>query len=428
MNKKTLELPDIFIAGTLFLFTVWEALCGFILHFDAAARIPHILLYISLITALVFCNGLQLLKNSMLPLGMWLVWAVYSVSNACIKSYGITGFDSIPYFIWLFTAKWIYMMLILIMLRRHERFTMSVLSGALILIAGLFMFFGEEEALSNEGHVRLFAEGVINPNSVAFSCVVLLILALYWLVGIPRRIFPGILCAIVTTAVIVITVSRTAAVSALVVLLTAIFIWLHGKKLPMFKIICLTVLISAISWLLLSCIKPVQDSAIMYRFNVRTYEIEQFELENNLLTRIMGERSVYFYEGMELFRIDPLTGIGMNNYIIYSSYELRCHVEYIAQLVEGGIIGAALYCCWLLTLLLPLRFRNATTQSLLLYYCSAAALLLYGVGSYTSMKDSFYILCALVLYSKLKPEDFPPEKQSDAGAVLVNDDNLKDDF
>ena len=364
----------------------------------------------------------------MLPLGMWLLWTAYSVINVCTKSDSVIGFDSIPYFIWLFAAKGIYMLLILLMLKRHERFTMGFLSGALLLTAGLFMFFGKEEAFGDEEHMRLFAEGVINPNAVAFSCVVLLILAIYWLLGIPRRIFPGVLCSIVTAAVIVMTVSRTAAVSALVVLLIAIFIWLRSKKLPMFKIICLTVLITAISWLLLSCIKPVQESAIMYRFNIRTYEIEQFELENNLLTRIMGERSVYYYEGMELFRINPLTGIGMNNYIIYSSYDLRCHVEYIAQLVEGGIIGAALSCCWLLTLLLPMRFRNVTTQSQLLYYCSAAALLLYGVGAYTSLKDSFYILCALVLYSKLKPEEVPPEKDTAAGAVQINDDNLKDDF
>ena len=140
-NIKTLTLPDMFIAGSLFLFVIWEILEGFVLNFDAAARIPHFLLYAAFIAALLFCDGIKLLRKFLLPLGMCLIWMLYNIADVCIRFDAIIGFASKPYFIWLFTAKLVFLMLLLIMLQRHERFILGVLNWSLIVISLLFLYY-----------------------------------------------------------------------------------------------------------------------------------------------------------------------------------------------------------------------------------------------------------------------------------------------
>ena len=408
-NTKTLSLPDMFIAGSLFIFIIWETLSGFILKIDAAARIPHILLYTSFIAALLFCDGIRLLCKFTLPLSICLLWMLYNIANVCIRFNSVVGYASKPYFIWLFAAKLVFLLLLLIMLQRHERFMLGILSCSLLVITVLFLCFSEKKIFSSEGHTRLFAHEIINPNSAAFTCVIILILSFYWLFSSSPQRFFGVACGILAVVTIFLTVSRTAAITAIIVVPLALFSFLRDKKayfmVKLFTSIAAILTLSA----LLSSSSIMEKSALSYRFNYRTFELEQFQLEDNLLTRVFGERSIYFYEGVELFENNPLWGVGYNNYILYSKYGTRCHVEYITQLAEGGIFGAALYLLFLLSVILPVLIgHNTPFKQRLFYYCGGLAMLLFGAGAFTSMKDNFYILCALTLYSKLSvPENDP---------------------
>ena len=189
----------------------------------------------------------------------------------------------------------------------------------------------------------------------------------------------------------------------------ALFSFWRDKKVYL-KLKLLTVAAAILTlWALLSSPAVMQQSSLSYRFNYRTFELERFQIEDNFLTRIMGERSIYFYEGIDLFENEPLWGIGYNNYILYSRYGTHCHIEYMAQLIEGGIFGLAFYISFLLSMILPMRINNNSPfKQRLFYYCCGLSMLLFGIGAFTSMKDNFYILCALTLYSKLPaPENDP---------------------
>ena len=76
----------------------------------------------------------------------------------------------------------------------------------------------------------------------------------------------------------------------------------------------------------------------------REDEIQNSQFDDSIITRTLGERSGYVFEGYEIWQDFPWFGVGYGNYIYYSySRSYRNHVEYMSQLSEGGIFGILLY-------------------------------------------------------------------------------------
>ena len=69
----------------------------------------------------------------------------------------------------------------------------------------------------------------------------------------------------------------------------------------------------------------------------------QYNVENNVFLKAMGDRAPQYILGTELFMENPVTGIGLTNFQRKSGYPYRLHTEYMVQICECGIIGSILF-------------------------------------------------------------------------------------
>lgn len=63
---------------------------------------------------------------------------------------------------------------------------------------------------------------------------------------------------------------------------------------------------------------------------------------NALLMKVLGDRSVQYYTGLQIYHEHPVFGIGLNNFSDVSQQSIRLHTEYIIHLCENGFVGFCL--------------------------------------------------------------------------------------
>ena len=105
--------------------------------------------------------------------------------------------------------------------------------------------------------------------------------------------------------------------------------------------------------------------------------------------------------GTEIFLLRPWTGCGFRNFIMYNPRGFSCHVEYIAQLAEGGIISFILF----LLIFVPMFIKSGIYQAfyrhrteMYLAFMFTLSLLLFCVASIISFKLDSYIILVLADY------------------------------
>lgn len=59
--------------------------------------------------------------------------------------------------------------------------------------------------------------------------------------------------------------------------------------------------------------------------------------------KFVGDRALQYILGWELFLENPLTGIGLRNFMALTGFPVPLHSEYMVQLCEGGIVGSSIY-------------------------------------------------------------------------------------
>ena len=83
----------------------------------------------------------------------------------------------------------------------------------------------------------------------------------------------------------------------------------------------------------------------------------KFETGNAVLD-MFGDRGFFYYQGWEVFKDQPLTGVGLEQFKYYNQLELDQHSEYMIQLTELGLIGFVLFFAFYYLLFKHLKFLN----------------------------------------------------------------------
>ena len=87
----------------------------------------------------------------------------------------------------------------------------------------------------------------------------------------------------------------------------------------------------------------------------------------------LGERSKYYYFGFEIFKENPISGIGLWNYKSYSQTYNVLHPEYLIHLTEGGVIAFSLFCIFYYSII----NRLIKTKKKLLQHKKKLSLMIY---------------------------------------------------
>ena len=394
---KRWDLRECFIFLSLFIYTPWPSFQGFLLKVDGAARLPNTLIYISLV--LVLCFYSKNLKNFLLPLTVWGIWTTYTIINSAFQGDMVTEKWTVPFFAFLLCGKLAYFTVLLAMLQYKRFITLNVVAWSLLTSCLLYMSFSHTVLHGAAEFERLFSD-VVNANEIAFSGVALTTICIYFLLKPkPYRIL-GICGTLLGIILISNTASRTAFISVVPPLFVG-FWYLIRKHLSLsgsvFASLLMLAVVAAPAWNYIE-----EKTVVGQRFQYIEQEAESLKLQEGVVTDLLGERAIYYYEGLEIWERSPVFGIGYGNYFLLSRTGTRCHIEYMAQLSEGGIVGAFIYALFLLTMLAaPVRYNFSDSVKLTLAektlsVGSLLAVLMFNIGLATAMHNDFYVLCACV--------------------------------
>ncbi len=134
----------------------------------------------------------------------------------------------------------------------------------------------------------------------------------------------------------------------------------------------------------------VDNTKVGERLKQTTEQYEDINLDNpaeGTVFEYYGDRGIYYVLGWDIFKENPIFGIGLKNFIKHYSQVL--HVEYMIQLVELGIIGFIIYIIFNVLILKNLikkrKQANTNEKPIYMYLCfvffsilfSASVLFLY---------------------------------------------------
>lgn len=123
----------------------------------------------------------------------------------------------------------------------------------------------------------------------------------------------------------------------------------NGFMIVTFAMVCLAIpyfhknrmTLLGISALVLGFFYIIQDSNVLER--LWTVNEEVGYTTGTIWDSILGDRVYYYVIGYKNFTENPLTGIGLLNFMEYNRYVYPIHSEVMTHMTEGGIIGLILY-------------------------------------------------------------------------------------
>jgi len=373
----------------LFVFVIWQALSGFVLHFDGAARVPSSLILVAGINAILTFPALSReARRSLTALGGLLV---YHILNLVLQGNNVSSFnESLVDLSLAFLNQWLFFFVLLHAFHLIPRPTIQVLSCGFVLIVLLYLQYIQ---VSGEGtEFERSGSTVINANNLAFICIGAICLFSTMLLQKWMRPLPFFFLVAGLIYMQIGTACRTAFICLLP--LSIGVTWTILKNVSARKRVFLIGIFICLFALMALFLK---DSAVYHRLQNRENEYVLPELEDSTLVRIFGERAIYFVLGYEVFEENPIFGIGYGNYSIYTDSGFRNHVEYIAQLSEGGLIGFLLYLCFLITLAIPvLKARKENRKFMIVKLTFLSILLIFNFGLFTLLDNVFYVVAALL--------------------------------
>ena len=135
------------------------------------------------------------------------------------------------------------------------------------------------------------------------------------------------------------------------------------------------------------------------------------EFSGTFLSDIFGDRAMYYYDGWRIFTEHPISGVGNNNYINYNSFgPFVCHVEFMKQFSENGIIGAFLFFSFFLFAFIDAAkafFSSQHKDVWLVYFQAVFFVFIVCSTSYISSHAPYYLLLGIScsFFSKIQKDN-----------------------
>ena len=295
------------------------------------------------------------------PYIIWLIWIVYALSNTFLKEESTSALNMNLSFVGFVMMPLIVILIIGNLKMIQIRYFLNMLIFSFFFRIFLSAIF---DSYSSEfGGYRFGSE--FNANLIAFGGIIM-----GFLIFLKKAIFHKISAfdkslLIIAVLLIVLTASRKSFLAIIIMTFGYLMIFSSGNFLKKYlKILIYSFIIISSSFLVL------KDSVVVERmtktFNTTksaTNELEMFD-----------GRALQYIDGMEVFKENYITGIGLLNFMNVDQWGLALHSEYLVQLVECGIIGFSIFLFFHIYIIRKLvrfkkiiRFEKAA-KVFLLYY------------------------------------------------------------
>lgn len=315
----------------LFLVIVWPPLQLYVIHIDNLGRTIAILNILTLLSIFFSKKMFNCVKSKYTV--FWLLWIFVELFVLFkIKGYHYYYYQQ-PI---LFILKDVLSPLVVMYVAMYEAKNNWVGLCKVLVIAYIFyIIFTALGGLSFSMEDRnLTGMG----NSFPAAMVSLVFLSLMLLTNKKGKGVWLLLIGFIALFLIFVSGSRKSLISAIIIIVFAYLAF--QNQLNIYKMIRLAVVL------------VIAYYAISYLFE-NTFYAERFEesLEtgeqsNNTDIRwlsFLGDRAIMYIDGFELFKNNPLLGIGLTNYYYYGTVHQMMHSEYMTQLTECGLVGSILF-------------------------------------------------------------------------------------
>lgn len=308
---------------------VWVPFNRFILKADGAARSITVLTLFLIIYLSLKKDLIKIAISK--PLIIWGIWVVYAFLNTLHK--GFVSELPIYSFFTLLAVPYVLMVLMsFLSIKNYNELINVLIFGFYLSLLIIVLLNGNSFEDDRYG-------GDMNSNTVGLMSLVLIMFVYlkYFFKRISLNLF--LLLVSMPLILIILTSSKTAFGGAILLYLSHLIV--NRSKSAIKNIIKFSI---AIMFLIIPLYYVVNNTQLGERISNTTDAGEELGIDtgNEFLNKF-GDRGLYYYLGWKVFKKNPVSGIGLNNYKSYMDEEYSLHTEYMIQLAELGMIGFTLF-------------------------------------------------------------------------------------
>lgn len=358
---------------------VWKPLQMYVLKVDGAGRT---IILLSMMAFLLNWKRIRFVVSKSAAIRVWCVLTIYAMINSLIKGfvseYGLFSFMNSN-----FLAPLIFLLISTLQIQISRSLCIKTMLVSLV----IFILLGALHIEGNDSGRMLSEIG----NMLPLTCVTcFFVSSILW---VEKKMKWWVFASLVVFCFTIIIMSATRkAFGACAIILLGVFLAKSTKKrnVGFYVKLVLFFIMTYVG------IEYLMDNTLIGERIAGGKEdskeiVVQNEQINNLLLTIVGDRAIMYVIGTQVFLKNPITGIGICNYMDYTSSSYRLHTEYMVQLCENGIVGFILlwtfyYFVWKNIK----RFRQRSKSLFTLFSFGLLSILFINLTSWTY--DAQYIM------------------------------------
>ncbi len=326
MTNKYRYLNPTYFA--IFILVIWDALKNYL---ELSAPIIQFSILLPVIFIGVIDNFNKIIKTVLsAPAFIWFIWILYVAINTFLITGHYYAHNQVVFVSSIIIAYLFFIFIIASKSSTADLINVLIFSYLFrLLLSFVFDTFAADEYEYIE---RLGLE--FNANLIAFGALFLIQLIMLRKVSFDSLKIINYFMIAVAILAIFLTASRKNFISLIIIALG----YLHIMRSKSNIRIALKV-IAAVLILFVSANWALHNTGLGERIIVayeRTIYAEQKE-------KMFGHRMGYYIYGWEIFKENPINGIGLRNYPYVNRSLHVLHTEYMVQLTECGIIGTFLF-------------------------------------------------------------------------------------
>ena len=378
----------------LFISIVWSPLQVYYLHIDGVGRTMMFLIVLATVLNLV---KRQNKKNIIFypAIACWTFLVAYSMINSLMKGY----YGELRFMVFLrsnFLEPYVVLWIAFTELMRDKHRCLRCLLIALI----VYMVIGSIHFDTLSEDERVIAEGLGNHLPLRAMVALFVASVLYVDKQLTRKRFAAVV--LFSLYIIIISATRKALGAGIIILIGTTFGKLKKLNVKNIVTICLVALV------FYEGINLIMNNTVMGQRIEESSEGIYAPLSSNreindFLLKVLGDRSIQYYDGFIAHRIAPLTGLGIENFQTVTQSDYRLHSEYMVHYCENGLIGFLLLLYFYHLLFVGIKKKKRKGQNMWLYWFGLLAILFINFTAWTYSNIGVMIMYAIILtqiYSK----------------------------
>ena len=369
---------------------VWTPLQLFYLKIDGYGRLQ---MFFSIIAIIVNFSTIFKRKGSLQSkaFGFWLLLVLYTFVNSMIK--GFTSATGTVLFIRSELLDPLVFLIIVIIALDHDK--IKSLKTIFIAECSYLTFGALNMGMMDNGRALAIGLGNLLPlmavSTLFVAGILLCVQQLRWGYRLYLVVF------ILALYVVIMTGTRKA-LGAMVLMVVGTIVSSSGKNtVRMWIVLTIGTIIGwfGFKWMMSNTFMGSRFAEIGEQAG--DFIFSSNPIINNFILSFLGDRSYFYFIGLQIFHQHPLTGIGLRNFATVNMSNLRLHTEYITQLCENGIIGFSLLLIFYYLLIKGLRRKKIEGHGNVLYMFGLLAILFINFTAWTYNMPYIMIMYGILI-------------------------------